>query len=87
MAGLEGAVRIYATDDARLLYEDQTAVVFDDTVNGVPGHGGTIDNAVMMAADDMLYVQSGYASFGGMPGNVLIAYKLTVVEKEQRTKR
>jgi polyvinyl alcohol dehydrogenase (cytochrome) len=86
VAGLEGAVRIYATDDARLLYEDQTAVAFDETVNGVTGHGGTIDNAVMMVADDMLYVQSGYASFGGMPGNVLIAYKLTVGEKEQRTK-
>ena len=51
------------------------------------GHGGTIDNAVMMVANDMLYVQSGYASFGGMPGNVLIAYKLTVGEKEERINR
>ena len=86
VAGLEGAVRIYATSDAQLLFEDKTAVAFDDTVNGMPGHGGTIDNAVMMAAEDMLYVQSGYASFGGMPGNVLIAYKLKVVDKDERTK-
>jgi len=76
VAGLEGAVRIYATADAQLLFEDQTAVAFDDTVNGVTGHGGTIDNASMMLAGDMLYVQSGYAFFGGMPGNVLIAYSL-----------
>jgi len=87
VAGLEGVVRIYATSDAQLLFEEKTAVAFDNTVNGVPGHGGTIDNAVMMVADDMLYVQSGYASFGGMPGKVLIAYKLTVAAKEERIKR
>jgi len=29
----------------------------------------------------MLYVQSGYSMFGGMPGNVLIAYQLQKAEK------
>jgi len=42
---------------------------------------GSIDNATIVDAGDMLYVQSGYSMFGGMPGNVLIAYQLQKAEK------
>ena len=45
-----------------------------DTVNGVEGKGGAIDNANMIAANGMLFVQSGYGLMG-VPGNVLLAFK------------
>jgi hypothetical protein len=41
----------------------------------------TTDTATIVATGDMLYVQSGYSMFGGMPGNVLIAYQLQKAEK------
>lgn len=44
------------------------------TVNGVPGQGGSLDGPGPIVVDGTLYVGSGYALFGGMPGNVLLAY-------------
>ena len=46
------------------------------TVNGVSAHGGSIDNAGVQVADDMLFMQSGYSLFSQMPGNVLLAFRL-----------
>lgn len=40
------------------------------------GHGGALDVAGPVIADDMLYVTSGYAMFGQLPGNVLFAFRL-----------
>ena len=37
-------------------------------------HGGAIDNATVVAANGMLFVQSGYGLMG-VPGNVLLAFK------------
>ncbi|HEY8573614.1 PQQ-binding-like beta-propeller repeat protein [Phenylobacterium sp.] len=45
------------------------------TVNKVPGKGGTIDAAGPFAGDGMVFVSSGYGSFGQIPGNTLIAYR------------
>jgi polyvinyl alcohol dehydrogenase (cytochrome) len=44
------------------------------TVNGVQGHGGTIDNASVVAGNGMLFVQSGYELMG-VPGNLLLAFR------------
>ena len=79
--GLDGTLRIHDGNSGKVLFSDNTAVAFDDTSNGIAGHGGSIDNATIVAAGDMLYVQSGYSMFGGMPGNVLIAYQLEKAEK------
>jgi polyvinyl alcohol dehydrogenase (cytochrome) len=43
------------------------------TVNGVAGRGGSIDSHAISAGDGMIFVTSGYGSFGQTPGNVLIA--------------
>jgi hypothetical protein len=40
-------------------------------VNGVAGHGGSIDGSGPVVVGGMLYVNSGCAIFGGVPGNVL----------------
>jgi polyvinyl alcohol dehydrogenase (cytochrome) len=75
-AGLDGTWRAHSTEDGHVLREENTLRAYENTLNGVDGHGGSIDNATMVAADRMLYVQSGYGFFGGIPGNVLIAYHL-----------
>ena len=38
--------------------------------------GGTIDVAGPVVADGMLYVVSGNAARGGLPGNVLVAFSV-----------
>jgi polyvinyl alcohol dehydrogenase (cytochrome) len=71
--GVSGYLRAYATDDARLLWEFNTARDHA-TVNGVSGHGGAIDGPGPVIVDGMLYVNSGYAQWSGVPGNVLLAF-------------
>jgi len=46
------------------------------TVNGVVGTGGALDGPGAVIAGGMLYVNSGYAVWGGGPGNVLLAYSV-----------
>ena len=74
--GLNGVLRAYDLATGDVLWETATARPFD-TVNGVAGHGGAIDVDGQVLAGDWLYVQSGYAMFGQLPGNVLLAYRLT----------
>src|SRR5712671_529595 len=73
--GVSGYLRAYATDDARLLWEVDTARDYP-IVNGVSSHGGAMDGPGPVIADGMLYVNSGYAQWGGLPGNVLLAFEV-----------
>ncbi len=72
---LDGRVRAFDTEDGRLLWQFETARAFP-TVNGVEAHGGSIDVAGVQAAGRMIYVQSGYAVFGQLPGNALLGFRL-----------
>jgi len=45
-------------------------------VNGVPAKGGSIDGAGPVVVQGVLYVNSGYPRFGGMPGNALLAFSV-----------
>jgi polyvinyl alcohol dehydrogenase (cytochrome) len=74
--GVSGYLRAYATDDARLLWEIDTARDYP-TVNGVSARGGAMDGPGPTVVDGMLYVNSGYAQWGGQPGNVLLAFEIT----------
>ncbi len=47
-----------------------------ETVNGVIAKGGSLDGAGPVVVDGMVYVNSGYPRFGGLPGNVLLAFGL-----------
>lgn len=71
--GLDGHMRAYSTEDGSILWDVDTAVTFE-TVNGVPGRGGSIDGPGPVVANGLLYVNSGYSVFGQMPGNVLLVY-------------
>lgn len=74
-ASLDGTAYAFSLDDGAILWSYDTVRRFD-TVNGVDAHGGAIDNPGIQVAGDMLFVQSGYALFGQMPGNVLLAFRL-----------
>jgi polyvinyl alcohol dehydrogenase (cytochrome) len=71
---VDGHMRAYAAEDGRILWDFDTARDFD-TVNGVPGHGGSIDGPGAVVVNGMVYVNSGYARQSGMPGNVLLAFE------------
>jgi polyvinyl alcohol dehydrogenase (cytochrome) len=58
---------------SRLLWAVDTARDYT-TANGVQARGGAIDGAGPVIVDGMLYVNSGYAQWGGRPGNVLLAF-------------
>jgi polyvinyl alcohol dehydrogenase (cytochrome) len=78
-AGLDGVVRIYDSEDGALLRELDTVIAVEG-VNGASGNGGTIDSGGPVVAGGMLYINSGYTTFGrdptwfGGPGNVFMAF-------------
>ncbi len=69
---MDGHLRAHNTNDGSLLWDLDTVRDFD-TVNGVKGHGGSMNFAGPVLADGMLFVNSGYNVLIGMPGNVLLA--------------
>ena len=71
----DGSFRAYSTEDGSLLWEQDTNGNYD-TVNGVPARGGSLNGPGPVVVDGMVYVNSGYAAFGGRPGNVLLAFGL-----------
>ena len=71
--GVSGYLRAYATADAKLLWEVDTAREYP-IVNGTSARGGAMDGPGPTIADGMLYVNSGYSQWGGLPGNVLLAF-------------
>jgi polyvinyl alcohol dehydrogenase (cytochrome) len=70
---VDGHMRAYAAEDGRILWDFDTAREYAP-VNGVKGHGGSIDGPGAVVVDGMVYVNSGYARQNGMPGNVLLAF-------------
>ncbi len=75
-SGLDGKIRAYDIANGDVLWQEATARPFN-ALNGVEGHGGAIDVSGQVLADGWLYVQSGYSMFGQLPGNVLLAYRVT----------
>lgn len=72
---MDGHLRAYAATDGSILWDFDTAREYQ-TVNRVPARGGSLDGPGAAIAGGMLYVNSGYASWGGMPGNVLLAFSV-----------
>ena len=72
---VDGHLRAYATTGGKVVWDFDTAQTFD-TVNGVPGHGGSLDGPGSAIGGGMLFVNSGYPTGGGLPGNVLLAFSI-----------
>lgn len=73
--GIDGHIRAYSTSDGAVLWDFNTARDYE-TVNGEKGKGGSLDAAGPTVVDGILYVNSGYGLFRGMPGNVLLAFSV-----------
>jgi polyvinyl alcohol dehydrogenase (cytochrome) len=70
---LDGHFRAYSAKDGSVIWDFDTVRNFE-TVNGVAAKGGAMDAAGPVIAGGLLLVNSGYGNWGGMPGNVLIAF-------------
>ena len=72
---VDGHLRAYTSDDGRVLWEFDTARPFQ-TVNKVAAMGGSIDVGGPAIAEGIVLTTSGYATFGGRAGNVLLAFSV-----------
>lgn len=72
---VDGHLRAYSTKDGSVIWDFDTVGPYK-TVNGVDARGGSLDGPGPVAAGGMLFVNSGYAAGGGMPGNVLLAFSV-----------
>ncbi|HLG58788.1 MAG TPA: PQQ-binding-like beta-propeller repeat protein [Vicinamibacterales bacterium] len=72
---VDGHMRAYSAADGKILWDFDTIRAYD-TVNGVPGRGGSIDGPGPSIGGGMVFVNSGYPTAGGTPGNVLLAFSV-----------
>jgi polyvinyl alcohol dehydrogenase (cytochrome) len=70
---LDGHLRAYRAQTGEVIWDFDTARTYK-TVNAVEATGGAIDGPGVVVVDGTLYVNSGYTRYGGMPGNVLLAF-------------
>jgi polyvinyl alcohol dehydrogenase (cytochrome) len=70
---IDGHLRAYTTASGTVVWDLDANREFA-TVNGPAAHGGSFDAGGVAVADGMVFVSSGYGLWGGMPGNVLLAF-------------
>ena len=70
---LDGHLRAFAPATGEILWDVDTAREYQ-AVNGLPAKGGSVDGPGPVVAGGAVYVNSGYGQYGGMPGNVLLAF-------------
>ena len=71
----DGHLRAYSTSTGEVIWDMDTAHEFK-TANGLAGRGGSLDASGPVISQGTLYVNSGYGQWGGMPGNVLLAFSI-----------
>ena len=69
----ESQITFLTPENGEVIWDYDTGRDFK-TMNGVDAHGGSIDGPGPVVANGMLFVNSGYALFGQMPGSVLLAF-------------
>jgi polyvinyl alcohol dehydrogenase (cytochrome) len=72
---VDGHLRGYSTSDGTVVWDFNTGQDFK-TVNGVTANGGSMDGPGPTISGGMLFVSSGYGSWGGTSGNVLLAFSV-----------
>ena len=72
---VDGHLRAYSAANGAILWDFDSVGPYK-TVNEVPARGGSFDGPGPAIAGGMLFVNSGYARAGGMPGNVLLAFSV-----------
>jgi polyvinyl alcohol dehydrogenase (cytochrome) len=72
---IDGHLRAYSTTTGAVIWDVDTAREFE-TVSGKPARGGSMDVGGPAVVNGMVFVNSGYGQWGGMPGNVLLAFSV-----------
>ena len=72
---VDGHMRAYSTKDGSVIWDVDTIQRYE-TVNGVPGRGGSLDGPGPVIGGGMIFFNSGYHTAGGVPGNVLLAFSV-----------
>lgn len=72
---VDAHLRAYSTKDGKVIWEFDTAREYQ-TVNGITAKGGSMDGPGPAIVNGMMYVPSGYGNWGGLPGNVLLAFSV-----------
>jgi polyvinyl alcohol dehydrogenase (cytochrome) len=72
---VDGHLRAYSASSGTVLWDTDTARNFS-AVNDKPASGGSMDVAGPAVVNGMIFVNSGYGQWGGMPGNVLLAFSV-----------
>jgi polyvinyl alcohol dehydrogenase (cytochrome) len=72
---VDGHLRAYSAGTGAVLWDVDTAREFP-TVNGKPARGGSMDVAGPAVVNGMVFVNSGYGQWGGMPGNVMLVFSV-----------
>ncbi len=72
---LDGHFRAYSTDKGEIIWDFETSKPFE-TINGVTAKGGSIDGPGPVISHGMVFTNSGYGQFGGIGGNVLLAFSV-----------
>lgn len=72
--GLDGRLFVFDSESGEILFQFDKAQEFV-TTNGISGKGGAIDAHAIAAGSGMIFVGSGYGSFGQTPGNVLLPFR------------
>ena len=72
---VDGHLRAYSSADGAVVWEYNADQEYEST-NGIQTRGGSFDGPGPTIVDGMLYVNSGYGYWGGMPGNALLAFSV-----------
>jgi polyvinyl alcohol dehydrogenase (cytochrome) len=72
---VDGHLRAYSATTGSVLWDTDTARDFP-TVNGKPANGGSMDGGGPAIVNGVIFVNSGYGQWGGMSGNVLLAFSV-----------
>jgi polyvinyl alcohol dehydrogenase (cytochrome) len=72
---VDGHMRAYSATDGKIIWDFDSIRAYD-TVNGMPGRGGSIDGPGPSIGGGMVFFNSGYPTAGGTPGNVLLAFSV-----------
>ena len=72
---VDGHLRAYSTQNGEVLWDVNTAQAYQ-AVNGEIAYGGSMDSAGPAVVSGMVFADSGYDQWGGMPGNVLLAFSI-----------
>ncbi len=72
---LDGHMRAFAANDGTVVWDYDTVRAYQ-TVNGIEGHGGSLDGPGPAIGNGVIVFNSGSHTAGGVPGNVLLAFSV-----------